>query len=372
MDFQLNKKKSLQIALIGFFSLIPLLSCSQNNYKQYEFQISSIESLDLTKSSGYIVDAKTGNYILSINDDSIKVTSIRTDSTIHSIPRPLEIQYTLNISFPDSLHFCIYSGNSFWVFQGDSLHEYFLDPKLTGFQVFRATVSQYFPRNNCIIFNILPNNCKEYPIEKHYSWPAFASLDLKTGQTKILQIVASEKYWGHKLDIPYIYTSQSSDKYLLVSYSYDEFIYKYDINREKLQRIELNYSGNQLKPNPTSHLKGTEAKDAMQKSWIAEDSYLNAFYNEETNTFYRIYKPSIPLKTDGGIYMTNDNKPAHIIKKCNETISHYFLPMGIFTYRYRWFYSDITDKISYLRLTKKKNESKLFDLDYYNVILYDF
>lgn len=374
MDSQLNKHVLFRLIPIGIVSLL-LISCSifkkNIDFYAYEMHTKIITAANTLNCKGYSLDDSSGNFILCFTDKQIHIIDIAKDSTILTMDKPKEINYYYSISFPSQSCFSIFSDTVFWVYSNKTLQRFPINSNIAGFRVFRVTPSQYFKNLDLIVFNILPNNAKTYPKEKEYAWPAFGTLDLKTGKTEMLNIVAPKKYWGKKYDIPYIYTSQV-DSTILISYGLDEHIIEYNVCQKSATTKLVYYPKNDLNPANYSHLKGAEARDLIQKSWTIFDSYLNVFLDKKENTYYRIYKPALPLKTNKGIYLTNDNKAQYVIKYKDGKSYYYKLPMGIFTLRFDWHFANTNGQVHYIKQIKTTNNEHPYQMEYYTFDFYDF
>ncbi len=223
-------------------------------------------------------------------------------------------------------------------------------------RIFSPTRIQYYPAFDKIVVNILPNDSKQYPKDKKYSWDAFHVYDLKSHKVTLSNIQSPPQYSGGGLDIPYIYTSQAEGKYFIASYSLDKSIVILDVSTGKIQYEKISFEEDNLHPINVSNLKKDSLKDALQKSWVIDDAYYQAFYDVSQNKFIRVYKPQNPFKVNDTSYMSYMEKPCKIIIKKNKVTQNYFLPNGIFLIPFHWYYDQKNKKLKFIKSVNTKKQ----------------
>lgn len=346
-------------------------SCSQDlEFYQYKLSVANIFSAYLFEDQSKALDDSTGRYLMLGAGDSIMVIDTETDSIVNTIKTPFTIPKIIYFSFPERNCFALYIDSVFWAYKNGTFYSHKLDPVLARCYVFRSTKIQYFPRYDLIIFNSMPYNARNYPRDMHYSWNVFTSVNMITHEVRSLDIRPPSIYFGGKMEIPYIYTSQSDSRYLIASFSYDRNVYKYDVATGALEQVEIYYEGDDLNPIPTYNLKKDKARDTMQKSWVVDDAYYCCFYNASEDSYCRIYKPRMPYQTDSGAYLGYLEKPCMIIKKQNGKTRNYFLPNGIFLVPQHWFGGGAD--LKFVKNRKLISNEKIWQTTVYTINLFNF
>lgn len=350
-------------------------SCRTSNvsFNHFKETLSPISCIYKKANESVILDNESCSYILVHTNKTIFIVDARKNEIIDTIIPPPSVKTFKNISFPALGYFAICQDNGFWVYKNSDFTFHPFSVEKDSSYIFIGTRIQYFNKYDKIAVQTMPANAKNYDKDLYYSWNTFRVYDLKKDISKSINVIPDKKYWGMKLDIPYIYTSQIENSILGISFGYDEKVYAYDVVKEKLSYKTLTYSGDNLEPIKTSHLKKAEAKDAMQLSWTIDDCYYSSFYNPKNERVsYRIYKPGLPKTNRRGEHLGYLDKPTIIIKNdLSNNTKYYKLPSGVFLIPNDWYYNVTDDKLYFVK-SIRISQSEDFQIFIYAIDLLDF
>jgi hypothetical protein len=124
---------------------------------------------------------------------------------------------------------------------------------------------------------------------------------------------------------------------------------------------------------PTNGSK-KEKLDAMHTIIINNDSYGPAFFNNETKDYYRIYKPSLPLKASNGKYFSTTDKGCIVLRYNIETGKkfQYKLANGMYFVSADWSLDVTNNSLLYNKILPLDAKQKVWQYIAHRITLYDF
>lgn len=321
---------------------IILLGCENINSKIGDFNYYSykIEMFSLPKnriSEGILYNAEFCNdsnhniYLAIYKSNNIFFVDINNDTVLNILFIPYPIKNLRSIHVIDTATFAINADTGFITYKNKQFNIYYHSDFNNDYYPLEYTNIVYIPSRDEIISGVLTYNTdlrQDDGIE--YNSKFLMRYNLQDKNSTILSFKYPSQYHENNLGIPKFYLSIINDTDIIVSFEYDEFIYKLNVVEDNVQKIECKSNASHITAFYPKHGTKHEKIDALFNNDILSGGYGIAHYNVFTGEYFRLYRHALPEADNNYIFGTND-RIYHVIKK--DKSGNYFeykMPGGFF------------------------------------------
>lgn len=319
------------------------------------------------KSGTFIYDEKS--YLYTINDTSIIVIDIKEDSICNTVQLPLHKNFN-SIDFVAPDNFVCHMDSSLFMYDNSKFTHYKIYDYAKDIVIIPYYGIRYFPSIKKVTFGFI--NRESTTNSRSYFRDFIGCLNLTDSSVIKINFKYPQQYHDNKLGIPKAYFSKSANS-LIVSLSYDENIYKIDLNTSKIETILVRSSKHKLNLSYNHNGSVAEKRDKLLWNENHEDSYGIAFINSENGDILRIYKPTLPEQENDSTYLGSFETGCEIIKlNHNRTLKEYKLPRGVYFIPDYWCANNEMNELTYQTILPYDKEKKIWLFNIHTLHLYDF
>ncbi|MDI9318980.1 MAG: hypothetical protein QM530_00765 [Phycisphaerales bacterium] len=360
-------------------------------YKHYSSNFLPLFSINTNRGDveALISNDEEHQYLMTCKGEFVFLVDVLKDSIIRTynlsnykqstIIDSIETFIPVSISAPDTANFailCLGTGDNkdnptLYIYQAGHFKKTHYDYNTNGHVIYKHANIQYFPKYNIVVCHVMPINGREIPKDQRLNWEAFKAYRTDKDSSYLLPLIHPKRYFGYTYGIPHVHTS-STGKYLIVSFGYDEYVYKVDLSNNTIEKRIVIGATNDLNISPTKGKKGVELKDALLKATKNNDSYGIALWDTISNTVMRTYYPKLPEKKPSGAYFSNSEKSCHLLLSTPKNQFEYMLPGSDF-YKSditNWFYNAESGYYNFVKVLPHDNNKKVWNYYIVGVELY--
>jgi hypothetical protein len=370
----INKNKSgVLLPLLFFTFTFFIASCNAKSnlysYTNKYLPINSIFTNEGGKST--LIIKNDQRYLLVYSKTHFLIIDVKKDSIIRVLPFQDSTISISSFSASDTNSFALLTSDLvFYVYEKGSFKKIYYNSDTDGHTIFNPTYIQYFPDQKIIVANVLRNDGKQFPKKEHFNWEVFKIYRTDIDSSYIIPFNYPNCFHGGVIGNPHTYTSKVG-KYLIVSFDYDEYVYKIDVTNNTVEKKKVISQFNQLNPPQISDLKGKELKDKLLKNGVFYDRYGVAFWDTNDNRVTRIYYPLQPEKKPNGSFFSSFDKPCNIVIKKGNKRFEYMMPSGVFYMPQDWFYDYKAKVLSHKKILPYERSKKVWNYYIIDVELFE-
>jgi hypothetical protein len=346
------------------------------NYSSYRVEVSPINSIVTSASprSALAFNKDGKSFLLEFKGNHCIVVDIEEDSIVCEKFIPLQVSKIYSIYSIDTSLYSLFADDKFIIYKNNGFKEYKLSDFNDEYIPYNYSNIVYYPKENVIVTGALTYNEKlrnDKGVDFNYHFLRVYNLNDLSAKTILFKY--PEIFHNNKMGIPKFYLSGYDDE-LLVSFEYDENIYKININSNNIDTIELKSFNSGISVEFPNNGSKHEKIDAIQRNDILSSGYGMAFFNKTKNEYYRIYRLALPERDGNGYFFSSIDKIYHIIRKENQTDKkyEYKLPGNLFYVPTNWTYNNAQEKIYNKNTLKNDKKGNTRKYNIYRFDLWDF
>ena len=350
----------MQLIVIGcMFILLPSCSDQKRNIPgHYKLEVHALPDLHIHDWLSYDISFQDSSKVLVYPKESDLFFYDLTEQKMrYQIKIPFRFTELNKFDVTDTSTFAFYADTMFFV-KDKGL--FTISPQFgdTHKILVKHGSFLHFPDLNLLVFEIIDYDATKKAYNNDFNFIGVCDYE---GNFRTIPIKYPRFYGNGDLGQPLAYLTKHK-QYVLASLNYESQIHTINLETDEIKTIALDAEEFDLETIPKAAEERTKKLNNWQKRNTYYEQYGPAFYDEESQSYSRIYFPRFPEKSEGVRYNSNLDKPVSIIRvDALANKKRYHLSSGRYFMKRLWWHH--AGNFYYVKWNKLSNEKEYYQLD---------